>query len=296
MGDGYTVHIITDDMEYREHLRDTFQRPPYRNASFTFGPNGDTSLHEFYNNPDNTVTPEIFKRPTSVRDAMMDFFVLSKVDHVAWTRNSTVIHLAKFLRHRYHQPTTDASEDAPLYSSETIIGKYPEHKATNRFIADLAALSQKAEHLLINPDDYQLPPILSNVLNFLSDYHLKAIYDVMKNHLDDYGDTRYVKGSDMGSVLYANCRVAKLNKEKWVKTANRLQDKNRFHWMKALIRYSLRNFSIRTGESRFVEIDDSKDAMVYLSPMANFVSTLSGGFVEEDGSTAPPSKKARQCY
>ena len=287
------VHIITDEQTYRDHYEFIFS-DAFEKGLITFGPNGSTELLQFKKNPDHSINKNTFSRPTTVRAAVMDFLVLSQVEHVAWTRNSTVTHFAKYLRHRYHKEEVSGVPDAPLYTSETTIGNYPEHQPTSRFKQDLRDLSLRAEGLLINPEDFQLPPVLANVLNFLSDHHLEQIYNALYEKLVSDGEPKWLPGCEVGNMLYAASRAAMLNRKKWVATCANLPDTNRFHWMKALIRYRLRNYSIRTAKQWCVEIDDTKDAYVYLTPVPGSSCQVEVAHTENAlGDVKPPTKKAR---
>lgn len=291
-----TVHIITDEQTYRDHFQFVFEEA-VNERKITFGPNEATELSTFTKNPSHSIDKHTFERPTSVKEAVMDFFVLSKVEHVAWTLNSTVTHFAKYLRHKHHKPEVATFGKDPLYSSETTIGQYPAHTATRQFKLDVQTLTEKAEGLLINPEDFHLPPVLANVLNFLSDHHLEEIYNILYETLHNNGDTNYIAGSQIGNILYASSRAAQLNKKKWAATCKDLPDTRRFHWMKALIRYRLRNWSIRKAKEWCVAVDNSKEAYVYLTPVADNNCQMSGASGEEYGSDIePPAKKAKGMW
>jgi len=254
---GMTVHVITDDQHYRDWLQSLYH-DEIHHGKLTFGPNGDRKFKKIQTKPDLSITSDVFVRPTSIQDAVKDFLVLAFVEHVAWTKNSTVTHFAKYLRHKY------AKSD--FYSTEVTIGDFPPHDLSRQFQADLQVLTQAAESLLINPDDFKLPPVLANVLNFLSDNHLEEIYKVFYAHLvSTFGEKTNVKGSKMGKILYDSCRVAEINSNLWKEACRNLTDANRYHWMKALIRYRLRNWTIRAEKNFWVEMTDDKDPGVYLA-------------------------------
>ena len=253
---GMTVHVITDDQHYRDWLESLYHEEIHH-GKLTFGPNGDRKFQTIQTKPDLSITSDVFARPTSIPEAVKDFFVLAYVDNVAFTKNSTVVHFAKYLKRKY-APTD-------FYITEVTIGDFPTSQLSRQFQADLQMLTQAAENLLINPDDFKLPPILANVLNFLSDTHLEEIYNVFYDHLAKHVFGTKVKGSIMGTILYDSCRVAKINSMKWKEACRILTDADRYHWLKALIKFRLRFWTIRAAKPFWVEMSDDKDAGVYLT-------------------------------
>jgi len=91
---GLTVHVITDDQHYRDWLESLYHEEIHH-GKLTFGPNGDRKFQTIQTKPDLSITSDVFVRPTSIPDAVKDFFVLAYVDNVAFTKNSTVVHFAK---------------------------------------------------------------------------------------------------------------------------------------------------------------------------------------------------------
>ena len=165
---------------------------------------------------------------------------------------------------------------------------------TLRFKNYINDLTQSAQGLLINPEDFRLPPELANVLNFLSDHQLEDIYYVHYEHLYNKGDLLWKPGCEIGTMLYERNRAAALNKRKWAATCKGLTDTNRFHWVKALIRYRLRNYSIRKSKKWWVEMDDTKEACVSLAPVPGTSCQLGDISGENDRhDDEPATKKAR---
>ena len=81
--------------------------------------------------------------------------------------------------------------------------------------------------MLINPADFKLPPLLTNVLNIMADYHLEEIYAIFYEHLKGhFTDPKYMKGSEMGNVLYKHNTVAQQSSQKWKDACKTLPDTN----------------------------------------------------------------------
>jgi len=288
------VHIITDDQLYRDYLMKVFHRER-KEGKVSFGPNASKELHRIRRRADGSSGKEIFQRPTTISEAVMDFLVLSKVARVAWTPHSTVKHFVKYLRNRYHtQDVVNLASDE-LYSSECVLGDEPAHTLTRRFQQDLQKLTASAEALLINPEDFQLPPLLARVLNFLADHHLEEIYNTLFNYLYNDGESFWKLGSEVGNMLYDTCIVAKLNRRRWAKACEKCPDTDRFHWLKALVKYRLRNYSIRTSKEWYVDMDDTKAAFVFLSRVpGTSVQLIESGDENDEHVDEPPWKRARR--
>ncbi len=100
----------------------------------------------------------------------------------------------------------------------------------------------------------------------------------------------------MGTLFYKSSRVALLNKQKKAKTCENLADANRLHWMKALIRHRLRNYSVRLAKPMIIEIHDTKEATVCRTPMAAASSSMEDDLGQDNASDGPPSKKLRNKW
>ena len=269
----YVTHFFTDDPEYRKYCMNTYKEA-FEAGLVKVGPtNYDPQLEA------NTSSSEgaKFKRCTSTVDAAIEFTCMALCDEFIGTAGSTVTYFVRALNKRYSTP----------FLHEEIIGTWhvPE-KPTYNFRNDLRGLVEKSSHRLKENIGVNISHEQANVLDFLSDHHLEEMHEVLTAHL--LTNDGEMIGSKLGDLFLKDCRVARMNKDRFKQCSHDRVGNQ--HWLKALLKGKLRQFSAKTASVAY-HINMGPDAMIRLMEKPTVAKAT--GQPSSSSSSGPPAKKNR---
>ena len=127
----------------------------------------------------------------------------------------------------------------------------------------------------------------ANILEFLNEFHMKQMYDSIVKILGDHGGS--LAGAQLGSLFQADCRVAKLNREKYIAAPSKAGGQ---HWLKALLLGKMAHFTcINHLTTHHIHIDDSNQ--ISLKKKTPLFAMGVGGSASSSQSSGPQSKRQR---
>jgi len=278
----HVVHICTDDWVYHRKYYDMFS-DLIADSSLTLGP----TIHDPNNQVGSSYTEGAkFKRGTKVVEAMQEFVVLGLCDHFVGTAGSTVTHMCRAFSRRY----------GPGWVSEQIIGTYEVPTTpTLSFRNNIEAFLKASYGYICDPSEVKVSHDQRAVLNFLSEGHLRDMYNEIVRTVTTEGSQEVALASVIGQNLVKNVVVARLSKSKYneKKPAEGGQ-----HWLTALLKSKMKTFTNTHDECEYhIDVTDGTSAMVYL--LAKPQGGLSSALVRPSASSsssaagAPPSKRGR---
>ena len=277
MDPGATVHLFTDDPAYRLHY---FQKHQENVADGTlmFGPQTtDMGSTESGVGADDW-NLEKFKRETDVRTSVLDFMTMALCDHHYATKGSTVHDLVRLLNRRYGEH----------FLTNTVIGSYHTNTdVTNRFRHHMESFVKSSYEHLWDRSDNNITMEQANILEFLNEFHMKQMYDSIVKILGDHGGS--LPGARLGALFQENCRVAKLNREKFIAQPSKPGGQ---HWLKALLLGRMAHFTcINHLTTHHILINDSNE--ISLKKKTPVFAMGVGGSASSSQSSGPSSKRPR---
>ena len=270
------VHIFTDDEWYRKYYKRQFQGEEVMGA-LRFGPCSDQDRNEGASVAHPKPT---FRRETHTKVAVIDFLSAALCDDFYGTAGSDVSSYIRAMKKKLTPGIT--------FGVDVTIGDYECKNigANKKFHDDLVAFIKLSmidfvEEVADTPQSDE-----RRIVDFLTGKHLHEIYLCMKELLLSRRDhTTSVK--IMTSYLILNCRVARLNQERFIKVGWRAGNAA---WLEMLINEKLPTlFESMVLNEPIVQMNTSTQ-MVHLIPR----STLKRN---SDGLPSNPetvSKKARE--
>ena len=269
----YITHFFTDDPEYRKHCIKTYKEA-FEAGLVKVGPTNYNPRLEA-----NTSSSEgaKFKRCTSTVDAAIEFTCMALCDEFIGTAGSTVTYFVRALNKRYSTP----------FQHEEIIGTWhvPANPTYN-FREQLKYLVQNLGHRLKENIGVNISHEQANVLDFLSDHHLEDMHQVLTNHLLSNGGEMIA--SKLGELFLRDCRVARMNKKRFRDCSH--DRVGNHHWLKALLKGKLRQFSGKTASVEH-HINMGPDQMIRLMPKTTVPQAKA--MPSSSSSSGPPAKKSR---
>ena len=238
--------MFTDDDSYRLHYSKKYQTE-VQQEQVDFGPVTYNKAHTV-----KWTDGGHFTRASKPQEALVEFTIMALCNIYIGTAGSTVWFIVQALNVKYNSKNFDFIQ---------IIGNWhvPDHP-TMKFRQQTAEIMQRAACHLIDPDTYNINNEQANVLNFLTDYHVKDIYDIIVDVLTDAPGRSMPSATLCKDHLLPKCRVAKLNRDKYNNTR---QSQAGQHWFKALLNYKIRQLVMNHGPDA-ISIDMDKNGMVYL--------------------------------
>ena len=269
--EGNVIHFFTDDPQYREKMKSLYE-DAFMAGMIQTGP----TVYDPKLQPNTSSAEKArFKRYTGTVDAAVEFTCMALCDEFIGTAGSTVTFLVRALNRRYAKP----------FGKDIIIGKWhvPD-RPTMRFRQDCQNIVDKLGDRLKENVGVNITHAQANVLDFLSDHHLQEMHEVLTKHLLENNGTMI--GSRLGDVFLRDCQVARMNKDRFKQCEpDRVGNQ---HWLKALLKGRLRQFSGRSSEI-FYHICMCPDASIKLIPKTGAPSHESAS----SSSAGPSSKKMR---
>ena len=224
------VHVITDDENYREYYANKYKER-IQIGVVKFGPTLPTE--RILKGGASCMDPNPkFKREANTRTAIVEWLCLAMCDDCYFTTGSSVTHYIRAQNARLH--------GGPSFGMDQEIGKYDlGQKPTLKFVNNCHKFV-KSNHMHIRLwANTQLSHEQSAVLDFLNNAHLEDIYKTMNEFISSK-DGR-ARAADVGQYLQKNCRVASLNRKKFLECPAKAGGQ---HWMKALLNTRLLHFSM----------------------------------------------------
>ena len=274
MGSGeYVIHFFTDDHVYREQTMSLYHEA-FDTGLVKMGPTEyDSKLAEKTSSAEGAK----FKRGTTTFDAAVEFTCMALMNEFIGTAGSTVTYFVRAMNKRY----------ATEFAYEEIIGEWhvPD-RPTMKFRQQLKDFIEKAGNRLKENFGVVITHEQANVLDFLSDHHLEEMHTVLTKHLENAGGQ--MPGSKLGELFLKDCQVARMNKDRFKKCSpDRVGNQ---HWLKALLKGKLRQFSGRMAGIR-CHVIMGPDATVRLLQKPS--SAKASGEAASSSSSGPASKKMR---
>ena len=267
----HMVHVFTDDYPYRKRYESLFMKAICE-GKMTFGP-VVRDLRETKGS--SYVDNAKFTRETSVHEAMEDFVAMSKCEVFIGAAGSTITNMVRSFSQR----------SGPGWAHCLIIGDYNiQVKPTMRFRKDTEEFVYKAYKYIEDPSSAKVSHPQRATLNFLSDHHLKTMYEDIVNTIKTT-DPQGVLAAKVGQSLLQNCTVAKLNKKKFT---DHTPIEGGMHWLTALLRSKMKMFTNRENKCQYnIEISDGRDAFVYLlNKKSIFLPQTDGGIIRPSSSSS----------
>ena len=266
------LHFFTDDPQYRKHTKEIYAEA-VQHGILAFGP----TVYDPKLEPGTSASDRAkFKRCTSSKDALIEFTCMALADEFIGTAGSTVTALVQALNGRYCKP----------FDAMQVIGNYDvPSRPTMNFRKQVSECTQNLGDRIRNQIDVTITHEQSNVLDFLHESHLEEMYWVLHKHLQNGP----MLGSKLGEAFLKECRVARLNKAKFLEQVHNKPHNQ--HWFKALIKGRLRQFSTRRPEcDSHVEIDENAMICLRRKISGNPTSSSSSSSWGLDG---PQMKRSR---
>ena len=226
------MHLFTDDPEYREGMKDKFFEA-WAGELLFFGPTEyKKELAKFCSSSEGAK----FKRCTDTSDAITEFLCMSLCDEFVGTAGSTVTFFVEAMNKRYSKP----------FTYQEIIGDWhvPSHP-TYKFRENTKTIIKTLEGRLKDNMGVNITHAQANVLDFLTDHHLESMHGVLTYHLKKHGGS--MAGSRLGELFLQDSHVARMNKERFKQCdADKVGNQ---HWLKALLKGKLRQWSAKSDEA-----------------------------------------------
>ena len=187
-----------------------------------------------------------FARETDSRTAMLHFVTMALCDYHYATKGSTVHDLVSLLNSRYGE----------YFFENRSIGSYDvPTEPTNSFKRQLETFIHSSYDHLWDRSQSNITMEQANILEFLNEFHMKEMYDAIVSILTKHGGT--LPGSQLGQEFQSQCRVAKLNREKFAAAPSK---KGGQHWLKALLSGRMAHFTaINHMTTYHIRINDIND-------------------------------------
>ena len=278
--DGVVVHLFTDDHGYRTLYQTKFA-DEVADGRLKFGPippderdyNSGTGCKDTWHVE--------FQREVSTKWAVVDFQTMARGGSLVWTTGSTVKYYVQSQHRRINYGCT-------VWEEEKSIGKFQfGQEASKPFVDQIWRFVGENMSYLGNYFDVPINSEQFQTLAFLSDSHLKDIYDCLNGYLQERNSR--TKAADVGQHLISKLWVAQRNRQFYQKIPID-PSKKQSRWLKALIETRLMHF-IRCNDSCENEIHyDDEDDDIFMSPRRNKRDHASSSSWMDDDSR---SKRAR---
>ena len=259
LGDA-VVHLFTDDPLCRNDYQHIYKEA-VETEQLQFGPTNRKSSKKETGCSSEDMNFQKFKRESSMEESMVDFVCMSLCDKFVGTTGSTVTEVVEMLNKTLGQPFIETK----------IVGKYAVNtECTNKFKSDLDTLVTNAYAHFWDRSENRITQDQANVLEFLNDAHLSEMHTILEGILKQGGGA--MPGSEVGAKFQEQCKVAKLNRQKYVSLPSTPGGQ---HWMKALLRGRMNHFSATNHRvSNHIVISD--DNILMLQPKPSRLERSSG--------------------
>ena len=230
--DCVVVHLFTDDHGYRAFYAKKFA-DQVADGRLKFGPIPEGERDNSNGSGSKDSWHVEFKREVSTKWAVVDFQTMARGDSLVWTTGSTV----KYYVQNQHKRINSGIQ---VWEEEKSIGKFKfGQEASKPFVGQIWKFVGENMSYLGNYFDVPISSEQFNVLAFLSESHLKDIYDCLNEYLHEK-KTR-AKAADVGQHLISKLWVAQKNRQIYQKiTLDPAKRTSR--WLKALIETRLMHF------------------------------------------------------
>ena len=273
----YIILLFTDDPSYETWLENFIAENALGEYVLCFW-----ALHEEPRDANaSSEKGARYVRATSPAHAMTEFCTMALCNMFIGTSGSTVTHLVTALNQRY---MTIPFEEV------TLIGDWhtPE-RPTNAFRRNISDMIKNGTPHLMKPGMVNITHEQATVLAFLTDAHLEEIYKTM---LRTFRQGFSVSAAYLGQQLMNECRVAKLNRGKFLE-CDHTKAHNQ-HWMTALIRGRLNTWIHASDEADYKFEMDKERGMVNLVPKDDYTHALASSFTGGSSSSASGMKRKHE--